>query len=64
MTKEKKVVFGRLGLMRNDTLSKNKKIKIFIWVIYDAISSVLPFEYLLSCLRSKIIRWITHWMGG
>ena len=28
MTKEKKVVFGRLGLMRNDTLSKNKKIKI------------------------------------
>ena len=28
MTKEKKVVFGRLGLMRNDTLPKNKKIKI------------------------------------
>ncbi|MDC0191745.1 Gfo/Idh/MocA family oxidoreductase [Alphaproteobacteria bacterium] len=28
MTKENKVVFGRLGLMRNDTLPKNKKIKI------------------------------------
>ena len=28
MTKEKKVVFGRLGLMRNDSLPKNKKIKI------------------------------------
>ena len=28
MTKEKKVVFGRLGLMRNDILPKNKKIKI------------------------------------
>ena len=26
MTKEKKVVFGRLGLMRNDSLPKNKKI--------------------------------------
>ena len=28
MNKEKKVVFGRLGLMRNDSLPKNKKIKI------------------------------------
>ena len=28
MTEEKKVVFGRLGLMRNDSLPKNKKIKI------------------------------------
>ncbi len=28
MSKEKKVVFGRLGLMRNDSLPKNKKIKI------------------------------------
>ena len=28
MTKEKKVVFGRLGLMRNDSLPKNKKIRI------------------------------------